>query len=686
MRRLVTRFLFVFILGSLAMVLGVLTSMTLTPPGRALLARTVSRMLDEIVIGQVKVGAISGSFLYDLTLEDLVVRDTSGALLADLPRVRVSYRLPNLLAGQVVLSGVQLDHPTIQLIKHRNGRMNYEEVLGLGKGKGGGPSPLIEFHDVKVNGGALRIALPWNPSKSLTTQSAAGLRAGRGACQAGQADRGGPRRPPQGDPPVRSHDADGPAPDRHSRSQALHHRPRFARHPRERPRGDAPRCGRPGLPPRRQRGVQPVPRRTPRHPLFRRRRGHLAARHRAVRFPGELAAGESRRPALGLARLPLDDGERRAGRAIGVRGAHRLRHPGTAPPRRQPAHRRRPGGAHRPEARPRLPRHEAHVRDLDLDAVRPYIDSLPFYGRLTGTVSGGGYLDAMDVSLDWAFADARVPGNPVSVVAGDGVVGASPDSGLTFSDFNLRRSNVDLRTVRLVAPAVILDGRLAAVGHPRRAAPQRRLRRNRAASGRRSPRQRGDRHAFTSIPGSIRSASPPTSRSIRSRSTESAAPFPSLAARGDLRGTFRSQGTLAHLEVEAALAGRARHGGRARRGDAAASPLGRREPSAALLPARSGGADGKAPADRSSTERSGSPAASTPSARPRRTSSSPSAGAGFANGSSTASSRAARCTTVSSAWTRRTSPGRAPGRWGRARSATARRTPARWRSRSSPTA
>ena len=52
--------------------------MTLTPPGRNLLARTVSRILDRIVIGQIKVGAISGSFLYDLTLEDLVVRDTSG--------------------------------------------------------------------------------------------------------------------------------------------------------------------------------------------------------------------------------------------------------------------------------------------------------------------------------------------------------------------------------------------------------------------------------------------------------------------------------------------------------------------------------------------------------------------------------------------------------------------------------
>jgi hypothetical protein len=81
--------------------------------------------------------------------------------------VRVTYRLPNLLAGQVLLGGVQLDHPTIQLIKLRNGRMNYEEVLGLKKGTGGGPSPLIDFYQVKVTGGTLRIALPWNPDRSL---------------------------------------------------------------------------------------------------------------------------------------------------------------------------------------------------------------------------------------------------------------------------------------------------------------------------------------------------------------------------------------------------------------------------------------------------------------------------------------------------------------------------------------
>ena len=45
MRRRIARFFFVFLLGTVATVLGVVTSMTLTPPGRNLLARTVSREL-----------------------------------------------------------------------------------------------------------------------------------------------------------------------------------------------------------------------------------------------------------------------------------------------------------------------------------------------------------------------------------------------------------------------------------------------------------------------------------------------------------------------------------------------------------------------------------------------------------------------------------------------------------------
>src|SRR4029079_6190147 len=37
----------------------------------------------------------------------------------------------------------------------------------IGKGTPGGKSPLVDFHNVRIDDGTLRIALPWNPDRSL---------------------------------------------------------------------------------------------------------------------------------------------------------------------------------------------------------------------------------------------------------------------------------------------------------------------------------------------------------------------------------------------------------------------------------------------------------------------------------------------------------------------------------------
>ena len=167
------------------------------------------------------------------------------------------------------------------------------------------------------------------------------------------------------------------------------------------------------------------------------------------------------------------------------------------------------------------------LRDLDLDAARAYVDSLPFFGTLSGTLAGAGFLDAMDVTIDWAFADARVPGRPVIADRGRRHRrGSTRDSGLTFTNFVVRRSDVDLRTVRRLAPAVILEGRLAAAGTLDGPLTN--------VTFRGTARQQdGDRPASTADgtrpprhPRATRSRSRPTSSSSRSRSRASAAPSP----------------------------------------------------------------------------------------------------------------------------------------------------------------
>ena len=554
MRRRVARFVFVTLLGSLAMVLGVVSSMTLTPPGRNLLARTVTEGLGRILLGRVKVGAISGSFLYDLTLENLVVRDTSGALLADLPRVRVTYQLPNFLAKQVVLSSVQLERPTIQLIKHRNGRLNLEEVLRLGTGKKGGTSPLIDFYDVKVHDGALRIALPWNPSKSLTTREA------RDSALA--AERAKPGRvieaSPEGlrkvilfsDLTTRMGRLRISTPDHLPFTVDLDSLATRVSDPavtvrdavgRIRLHADSAIFGfsRAYLPDTRVSGGGAV---TWPHDTvlfdFQATSPHVnlqdllwvSPHFPAMTGSGVLAAKSETgaRTAYDIRELHLrGDNQRVDGELVAITDKKR--------------------GLGARDMR-------LILHDLDLDAVRPYLDTLPFYGTITGTLAGAGFLDAMDLTLDWAYADAEVQGHPVSTLAGNGIVGAIRDSGLTFTDFHLRRSDIDLHTVRRVAPAVILEGRLAAAGTldgPLRNVTFVGTARQQDAA-RPASQATGTVHLDTRF-DTLGLATDVTFEPLSFDGIRRA--FPSLKAQGELRGRFQSQGTLSRLQVNTTLNG-----------------------------------------------------------------------------------------------------------------------------------
>ena len=554
MRRRLARFLFVFVLGMLAMVLGVVTSMTLTPPGRALLARTVSRVLDRIVLGQVDVGAISGSFLYDLVLQDLVVRDTSGTLLADIPRVRVGYRLPNLLAGQVVLSSVQLERPVIQLIKHRNGRMNYEEVLQLGKGAPGGKSPLVDFHNVRMNGGTLHIALPWNPDRALVTQAQKD--------SALQAERARPGRTivesPEGlrrvillsDLTTRLARLRIATPDRLPFTIDLDSLATRINDPAVAVRDAAGRIV--------IRGDSAI---------FSLSRGALPNTRfsggGAVTWPRDTILYDfqviSPEVSLEDLRWVSPDFPSMQGSGIltarsvsGTRNEYDIRDLRLAAGRQEVSgelvaitDRRRGLGVR--DMRLRL-------RDLDLDAVRPYLDTLPFYGTLSGSVSGSGFLDDLDVRLDWAFTDARVPGNPVTTIAGEGRVGARGEEGLVFTGFEVRSSDVDLRTVRLIAPAVILEGRLAATG--RLDGPLKDVTFDGSARHRDGNRPASVAIGQVHLDTRLDTLGLATDLALDPLSFEGIRrAFPTLRSRGELRGRFRSEGTLARLAVDADLSG-----------------------------------------------------------------------------------------------------------------------------------
>src|SRR5262249_1267070 len=137
MRRLAARLIFVFVGATLAAALGTLTALIASRPGKDLLARLLSEQSRRLVRGSLPVGRISGDFLSHLELDSVVVRDTSGALLADVPRLEVGFRIAWLVANRFVFTSVVARSPRIEVTKHRSGRINYQEIFRLGEGDGG---------------------------------------------------------------------------------------------------------------------------------------------------------------------------------------------------------------------------------------------------------------------------------------------------------------------------------------------------------------------------------------------------------------------------------------------------------------------------------------------------------------------------------------------------------------------
>jgi hypothetical protein len=473
MRRRIARSFFILLCGAFATVVGVVAALLFTNPGRDLLIRLVSDQAGRFLRGSLQIGSASGSWLDGFTLHHVVIRDTAGLLLVSAPAVRVRYNVGNLLAGRFVLSGLRLEHPEMQIFKHRKGpgrdsRTNLEEVFRLNEEpeRPTGPltrPPLVEIRNVEIEDGTLLIRLPWDPDGRLRTagQIDSALAAQR-AVPGRRIESG-----PEGLELVRTiRELNSVIPLLRLSSPG--------REPITAVIGAlAARISDPELEIRNAEVAVQV------------KDDSLLFQARRIELPGTRATGEGRidwprdtilyrvrfdAPQFALADLrfisPLfppftgrarvtgtsvsgartewdirdlvvgDSGSRVSGRLVAIADLYRgLGFRGL----------------------------RLTLENLDLDVPRAYLDTLPFHGRVTGSLAADGFFDRMTVTLDWQFDDALVPDGATSHLALAGPLRLGP-TGLVFENDSVRSSDIDLRTVRVQAPAVTLLGRLAAQG------------------------------------------------------------------------------------------------------------------------------------------------------------------------------------------------------------------------------
>ncbi len=459
------RAVFVLLCGTVAAALGVATALLYAPSGRRLLTRLANEQAHRLFRGSVHIGALSGRWLGGFALDSVVIRDTTGTLLAEVPRIELRYQLANLLAGRVILEAVTLRRPVIQIVKHRSGRLNYEEIFRLNEGPPGtGPGQLIEFKNLTIEGGHLTLRLPWHPDGRLRTS--------RQVDSALAFERGKPGRRiesgPEGLELIRSLEgihAQLPlfrvsTPDRAPTFIQIEHL--------------AARISDPAI---ELRDLKAELRTKNDSLIFQIDRGEL---------PGTVVRGGGRidwpkdtilyRFGIQAERLALADLRWVSPDFPDFTGSASLQARSVSGARTEWDIRDLMVGNASSRVTGRLIAQTdvyrglgfrdlgVQLNNLDLDVVRPYLDTLPFHGRLTGRLGASGFFDGMTVSLDWVFQDGAVAGGATNHLGLDGQLRLGGVEGMFFEAARLSQTDFDLRTVRRVAPAVILDGRLMLEG------------------------------------------------------------------------------------------------------------------------------------------------------------------------------------------------------------------------------
>jgi len=446
------------IVGLLACFLGALSALVGTGAGRGLLARVTESALTQVFTGSIEVGDVRGSLLTGVTLTGVRLFDADTTLVALLPRADLAYNPLDFAAGRVVLFEFALRQPVINIVQHKNGRLNIEELLRLGGPDTGsgphGPATLILFRNVRIEDGTVTLRLqaahaePGDTALEIQGGGPNGRQRIRrfehldARLAALQVSSPGARgigidvtrlAVESSDPALRLVDLAG----------------------RLRVVGDSLEVD-----------LSRV--RFPRSQL-RTARGRVSWPHDTLLFDLSLHADSAT-----LSDFHFID--RRFAPGAVLAGGVRLRSHGgrVLEVGLNPLRLSQGGGtvtghltalSAADSGLVALRDAELDAQDFDLEFARPFLDTLPFAGWLTGHTTATGPVSGLTLDVDWTFRDSLVPGRPETRIRGRGDValGAGAGGDLRFQPFTVK-AVVDLGTVERLVPAAALHGLLYADG------------------------------------------------------------------------------------------------------------------------------------------------------------------------------------------------------------------------------
>ncbi len=401
-----------------------------TNAGRDVLVRTALGIANDAVRGTVTIESYDGSLFGGLELRGIQVADENGVPILEVDQLEVHYRLGDFLSRRIVLGQVVLTRPQVTLIRPEGRRWNVEELVE--STGGGGPNPLVAFRDVVIVDGYVSIRQGDRVREiEIPDLAAAYVRlASPFPRESGVHIELTRLRARISDPALDIIDAGGRI-DIHGDSLALDLDTFRLPNTLSPLRGFLRTSGKLtfdlAFEPERFVGADI--------------RGLVPVLPAGVAGTGTARVAVDREGVLRFEGDDLDlvtaDGGRLAGRLGFTVG---------------------PGNAWRADAV------NVMTQALDLDYIRPFIDTIPFVGRVTGRTAADGPNGRLDIQLDWRFSDVRAD-SAETLITGAGIVALGvPGDEAVFEDFRIDTASIAMATVKVLVPAVALRGTVMATG------------------------------------------------------------------------------------------------------------------------------------------------------------------------------------------------------------------------------
>lgn len=153
-------------------VIGAFVAATQSERGRDFIRRVVQAQLARSVKGTFRIGTLRGSFITDLQVDTLEIRDEGDSLFAATGPIRLTFDPRDLMDGRLIIRSVELTRPHVEMRRGFSGEWNVSRLWPRAPGprKARGRSAfgsVLVLEGVAVREGEFAVTMPWVPSDTL---------------------------------------------------------------------------------------------------------------------------------------------------------------------------------------------------------------------------------------------------------------------------------------------------------------------------------------------------------------------------------------------------------------------------------------------------------------------------------------------------------------------------------------